>query len=91
MISDTGQVPIPGTFEYITLYSRYISLLHMPDLKSTLCQADNTRSEPLLAWEDAITLWVQELCRIIQGRHMASSQAVKRLNPIKFPSHKSCP
>ena len=30
-------------------YSRYISLLDVPDLKkSTRCQADNTRSEPLL-------------------------------------------
>ncbi len=34
---------------YISRYiSRYISLLDVPDQKSTLCQADNTRSEPLL-------------------------------------------
>ena len=40
MISDTGQ---------LHFYIRYISLLDVPDLKkSTLCQADNTRSEPLL-------------------------------------------
>ncbi len=31
------------------LSNRYISYLDVPDLKkSTLCQADNTRSEPLL-------------------------------------------
>ncbi len=44
----TGQVRIM-LFEICYIYSRYISLLHVPDLKkSTLCQADNTRSEPLL-------------------------------------------
>ncbi len=29
-----------------------------------------------------LTLWVPVPCRIIQGRHMASSQAVKRLRQI---------
>ncbi len=40
--SDTGEVSISDTCQ---ADSQYI----VPDQKSTLCQADNTRSEPLLA------------------------------------------
>ncbi len=39
--SDTGKASI----------SRYISLLDVPDQKSALCQADNTRCEPLLCYQ----------------------------------------
>ncbi len=49
---DTGEVSISDTCRVVIHNSssgRYISFLDVPDLKkSTLCQADNTRSEPLL-------------------------------------------
>ncbi len=41
-----------------------------------------------------LTLWVPELCKVIRGRHMASSQAGKRLSKAKGPQWKSmgsCP
>ncbi len=56
--SDTSEVSIShmcqayssiqGGCEVIPYISRYISLLDVPDQKSALCQADNTRSERLI-------------------------------------------
>ncbi len=67
VILDTGQVPITGAsqahewkFNILVhcIYSRYISLLDVPYLKkSTLCQADNTRSEPLLISSHFYRVW----------------------------------
>ncbi len=55
---------------YISRYiSRNISLLDVPDQKSTLCQADNTRSEPLL--EKMMSVQVR---RMQENRHVRGSK-----------------